>query len=59
MTKPQNRNLEREKKIIWLRDLRKRTQHLSIALRPQTVNALWMTRCSQADASTKDKGDEH
>jgi hypothetical protein len=55
--RPQNRNLERDKKIIWLRKLRERTQHLSIALRPQIVRTMWMTRCShKVDASTLVKG---
>lgn len=51
--RPQNKNVERNKKIIWLRKLRERTQHLSIAFRPQIVRTMWMTRCShKVDAST-------
>jgi len=33
---------ERDKKIAWLRKLRERIQHFSLALRPQTVRAMWV-----------------
>jgi len=32
---------ERDKKIAWLRKLREKVQYFSLALRPQTVRAMW------------------
>jgi len=42
--RPRDRNLERNKKIIWMRTLRERTQNLSVAFRPQMVRSMWMVR---------------
>ena len=47
--RPQNKNVERNKKIIWLRKLRERTQHLSIAFRPQMVRTIWMKHSHKVD----------
>ena len=33
---------ERDKKITWLRGLREKVQYFSLALRPQTVRAMWV-----------------
>jgi len=33
---------ERDKKVKWLRKLRERIQHFSLALRPQMVRAMWV-----------------
>jgi len=33
---------ERDKKIEWLRGLRERLQHFSLALRPQMIRAMWV-----------------
>jgi len=54
--RPQNRNVERDKKITWLRKLRERTQHLSIGFRPQMVRAMWMRYSNKVDASILVKG---
>jgi len=48
--RPRAGNLEREKKISWLRQLRERIQHLSIAFRPQMVRTMWMRRTGKTDA---------
>jgi len=50
--RPQNRNVERDKKIIWLRELRERSQHLSIAFRPQAVRSMWMRHSHKVGVST-------
>ncbi len=47
---------ERIRKQIWLRELRERTQHRSIVLRPQTVRAMWMRYSHKTDASILVKG---
>ena len=49
--RPQNKNVETTKKLRWLRQLRDRTQHLSLVLRPQMVRAIWMRFANKNDAS--------
>jgi len=49
--RPQNRNVERSKKIVWLRNLRERTQYLSVAFRPQTVRTIMMKKETEASQS--------
>jgi len=36
------RSRERDKKVKWLRQLRQKLQHFSLALRPQTIRAIWV-----------------
>jgi hypothetical protein len=36
------RQRERDKKIQWLRQLREKLQHFSLALRPQTIRMIWV-----------------
>ncbi|KPV63530.1 MAG: hypothetical protein AOA66_0807 [Candidatus Bathyarchaeota archaeon BA2] len=33
---------ERDKKVKWLRQLRKKLQHFSLTLRPQMIRAIWV-----------------
>jgi len=49
--RPQNKNVERTKKLKWMRQLRDRTQHLSLVLRPQMVRTIWMRFANKTDAS--------
>ena len=44
------RSRERDKKIKWLRKLRERIQHFSLALRPQMVRAMWVRDFVQEEA---------
>lgn len=34
---------ERDKKIMWLRKLREKTQYYSVVPRPQRVRMMWVT----------------
>jgi len=33
---------ERDKKIMWLREVRERVSYFSVALRPQRVRMMWV-----------------
>lgn len=52
--RPYNRNVERTKKIIWLRQLRERTQYLSMSPRPQTVRTILMRKEMEASRSEEE-----
>ncbi len=34
--------IDRDRQVRWLRELRTRTQYLSLVLRPQGIRQLWM-----------------
>ena len=47
--RPQTQNVERNKQLRWLRQLRERAQHLSIAFRPRMVRMMWMRFTNKED----------
>ena len=49
MSKNATTQRERDKKIMWLRTLREKTQHYSVVPRPQRVRIMWVTDISKRE----------